>query len=36
LLQFYSLLNKSKKSVSHWHSFILVRLSLYGRDYRLS
>ena len=36
LLQFYSLLTNSKKSVSHWHSKFFVRLSIYGRDYRLS
>ena len=35
LLQFYSLLIKNKKSVSNWHSFLLVRLLIHGRDYKL-
>ena len=36
LLQFYSMLNKNKRSNSHWHSPPFVRLLDNGRDYRLS
>ncbi len=36
LLQFYSLLSKSKKTVSDWLFYIHVRLFTYGRDYRKS
>ena len=36
ILQFYTLLNKTKKIVSNWHFYTGVRLSSYGRDYRLS
>ena len=36
LLQFYSLLKKSKKSVSNWHLNVVVTLFGYGRDYRIS
>ena len=36
LLQFYSLLNKPKKTVSDWLFRVHVRLLNNGRDYRLS
>jgi hypothetical protein len=35
-LQFYTLLSKSKKSLSNWHLILVVTLFLYGRDYRIS